>query len=400
MGSGHFLVAALDRIEARLSAWLSLHPVPAVTAELTRLRDTAFAALGDLGAGAEIETGSLLRRQVARHCVYGVDRNRVAVELARLSIWVHTFVPGLPLSLLDHNLICGDSLTGVGTLDEAVVALDPNADPNAPSLFRSQIMDWLARAEDALRRLARTSDATKKEIDEAREAHRDAQAAVIPARALFDLVTAHRAGSCPLPEKFKEVTFLRQHQTDGVTQAIQTLQPVHFPSAFPEVFVRENAGFNCLLGNPPWEKVKVERQVWWGQYLPGIRSLGVSAMNAEIDRLEKERSDLVAEFERAHANAERQKALIRASFPDIGAGDTDLYQAFSWRNWQLAHNKNGHIGIVLPRTALVGPGNRVWRQRVLESARFDATVLVNNGGWVFDDVPPAGGVPWRGGLWG
>ena len=52
--------------------------------------------LGDLGDGVEIETGSLLRRQIARHCVYGVDKNRVAVELARLAIWVHTFVPGLP----------------------------------------------------------------------------------------------------------------------------------------------------------------------------------------------------------------------------------------------------------------------------------------------------------------
>ena len=112
---GHFLVAALDRIEARLSAWLAQHPVPGVSAELDRLRDTALAALGDRGVGVEIESGSLLRRQVARHCIYGVDRNRVAVELARLSIWVHTFVPGLPLSLLDHNLICGNSLTGIGT---------------------------------------------------------------------------------------------------------------------------------------------------------------------------------------------------------------------------------------------------------------------------------------------
>ena len=93
------------------------HPPPrslAVTAELNRLRNTALEALGELAAGVEIESGSLLRRQVARHCVYGVDKNRVAVELARLAIWVHTFVPGLPLSFLDHNLVQGDSLTGVG----------------------------------------------------------------------------------------------------------------------------------------------------------------------------------------------------------------------------------------------------------------------------------------------
>ena len=273
MGSGHFLVAALDRIEARLSGWLALHPVPAVTAELNRLRDTALAALGDLEAGVEIETGSLLRRQIARHCVYGVDRNRVAVELARLSIWVHTFVPGLPLSLLDHNLICGDSLTGVGTLDEVVGTLDPNADPEAPSLFRGQILALLARAENALRRLARTSDATKKEIDEARDAHREAQAAVSPAQALFDLVTAHRAGICPLPEKFDEATFIAERQADGVGEATRMFQPVHFPAAFPEVFLRDNPGFDCLLGNPPWEQVVVATHQWWGRYLPGIREL-------------------------------------------------------------------------------------------------------------------------------
>ena len=132
MGSGHFLVAALDRIEARLSAWLALHPVPGVTDELVRLRNTALRSLGDLGVGVDIESSSLIRRQVARHCVYGVDRNRVAVELARLAIWVHTFVPGLPLSFLDHNLVCGDSLTGVGNLDEVIAEFDPESDPAMP----------------------------------------------------------------------------------------------------------------------------------------------------------------------------------------------------------------------------------------------------------------------------
>ena len=105
MGSAHFLVAAVDRIEARLSAWLALNPVPAVTAELNRLRAAALGALGELANGVEIESSSLLRRQVARHCIYGVDKNRVAVELSRLAIWVHTFVAGLPLSFLDHNLV-------------------------------------------------------------------------------------------------------------------------------------------------------------------------------------------------------------------------------------------------------------------------------------------------------
>ena len=387
MGSGHFLVAALDRIEARLSAWLALHPVPAVTAELNRLRDAAFEALGDLRAGVEIETGSLLRRQIARHCVYGVDRNRVAVELARLSIWVHTFVPGLPLSLLDHNLMCGDSLTGVGTLDEVVAALDPNADPEAPSLFRSQILALLARAENALRRLARTSDATKKEIDEARDAHREAQAAVRPAQALFDLVTAHRSGICPLPEKFDEGTFIAERRDDGVGETIRILQPVHFPAAFPEVFLRDNPGFDCLLGNPPWEQVVVATHQWWGRYLPGIRGLPIRQMNDEIERLRIERPDLESSFEEALDVAEEMRLVLRKAFPALGAGHTDLYKAFAWRNWHLVRPSGGVLGIVLPRGALQTKGSEEWRKTVLDEGTFSlVTVLLNSSGWVFDDV--------------
>ena len=364
MGSGHFLVAALDRIEARLSGWLALHPVPAVTAELSRLRDTALAALGDLEAGVEIETGSLLRRQIARHCVYGVDRNRVAVELARLSIWVHTFVPGLPLSLLDHNLICGDSLTGVGTLDEAVVALDPNADPVAPSLFRDQIEGLLGRAEGALRRLALTSDANKAEIDEAREAHAQARAAVAPAKALFDLISAQRAGACKLPQRFDEATLLKEAAAEQVRTAIRNLQPVHFPAAFPEVVLRENPGFDCLLGNPPWEKVVADREVWWGVHLPGVRSLPVSQRRARIDSLEASRPDLAAAFEADRQRADDLKRLLRATFPNLGSGQTDLYKAFSWANLELACD-GGRVGQVLPRSATSDAGMANWRNHIV-----------------------------------
>ena len=385
MGSGHFLVAALDRIEARLSAWLALHPVPAVTDELNRLRATALQALGDLRFGVDIESSSLLRRQVARHCVYGVDHNRVAVELARLAIWVHTFVPGLPLSFLDHNLVCGDSLTGVGNLDEVVAEFEPDADPATPTLFRIQLEDLLSRARSALLRLARTSDATKREIDEARAAHQDALGAVASARALFDVVAAHRAGTCRLPENYDEDTLIRLSRRGKVVNQIGKLDPVHFPAAFPEVFLRDRPGFDCILGNPPWEKAKVEKQQWWGRHRPGIRALSVGKMNAVIDRLRRSRPDLDDSYRRDIAEAKRMAALLRRTF-DLGAGDTDLYQAFGWRFWHLTA-ENGAIGVVLPRQALTAPGYQKWRKTVLTKGAFsDTTQLVNNKKWVFEDV--------------
>ena len=385
MGSGHFLVAALDRIEARLSSWLALHPLPAVTNELERLRQTALNSLGELGAGVDIETGSLLRRQVARHCVYGVDLNWVAVELARLSIWVHTFVPGLPLSFLDHNLVCGNSLTGVGTLDEVVAAFEPDSDPQVPSLFRNQLEELLGRAEKSLARLARTSDANKREIDEARAAHEEAQQAVAPARALFNVLTAHRAGACPLPENYKEDTFIKFSQRERVVDTTLNWNPIHFPSSFPEVFLGEQAGFNCLIGNPPWETVKVEKQKWWGLHKPGVRSLSVGKMNAVIEAMRKCRPDLETQYQSDIEETTELASLIRRTY-DLGPGDTDLYKAFAWRNWQLIRDQ-GTAGLVLPRTVLQAKGSGHWRKRVLKEGTFDlVTTLLNTRGWVFDDV--------------
>ena len=387
MGSGHFLVAALDRIEARLSGWLALNPVPAVTAELQRLRKTAVEALGDLAAGVEVETSSLLRRQVARHCIYGVDRNQVAVELARLAVWVHTFVPGLPLSFLDHNLVCGDSLTGVGNLDEAAAAFEPEAEPDAPSLYRSQLEELLAAAESALRRLARTSDATKREIDEARTAHQDAQRAVAGARALFDLITAQRAGACTLPEHFDESVFIREAAQPGVGGAVESLAPLHFPAAFPEVFLRERPGFDCLLGNPPWEKVMVELKVWWGRHIPGVRSWNEREMNDAIEEVRRSRPDLEALYNSDIDRNDQTRAVLMAGpYPGIGRSHPDLYKAFAWRNWHLARPETGHVGIVLPRTAFADHGMATWRQDMLQRASLHLTTLRNKGHWVFDDV--------------
>ena len=385
MGSGHFLVAALDRIEARLSAWLALNPVASVTNELNRLRDTALEALGEFGSASDIESGSLIRRQVARHCIYGVDRNRIAVELARLAIWVHTFVPGLPLSFLDHNLVCGDSLTGVGNLEEVISEFESGADPAAPSMFRNQLEDLLSRSKKHLLRLALTSDATKREVDQARAAHEKAQAAVAGATALFDVVAAHRADACRLPENYDEATIIGLSSHPRVVNQIARLDPVHFPSAFPEVFLRERPGFDCMLGNPPWEKAKVEKQQWWGRHLPGIRALSVGKMNAAINAVRASRPDLDAAYEQDIVDARVMAALIRRTF-SLGAGDTDLYQAFSWRFWQLISD-GGDIGVVLPRQALTAPGHQRWRRSILMSGRFsDTTQLVNNRKWVFEDV--------------
>ena len=378
MGSGHFLVAAVDRIEARLSAFLALHPVAPITAELQRLRLAAEKALGDLADGVEIEHASLLRRQVARRCVYGVDLNSIAVELARLALWIHTFVPGLPLSFLDHSLVEGNSLTGIATLDEAVDVLDPKAAHGTVSLYREQMVTFLERAENALRRMARITEATAAEVEKVRAAWEEAATAVEPARRLFDLTVAARLGEIEAPLDISEESVSGHAQLEEAEDLCDKLQTLHFPIAFPEVFLRERPGFDCILGNPPWEKLHVEEHGFWALRFPGLRSLPVAKLNSEIRRLRRKRPELVEEYENEVQAADLMRAvLLRGPYPELGSGHPDLYKAFAWRFWQLAR-EGGAIGVVLPRSALSSSGTSQWREAILDGGAFsDVTMLQN-----------------------
>ena len=318
-----------------------------------------------------------------------MDRNKIAVELARLGVWIHTFVPGLPLSFLDHNLVHGDSLTGVGALAEADTAISEKYP--STGLFSGRAAELLDKGKSALRRLERISDATISEIASAREAHHEALVAAADARALFDLISAGRAGVQSWPDEahLDRERLVEAAERTEVAEAMTELQPVHFPWAFPEVFLRERPGFDCLLGNPPWEKVKVEEHGFWALRFPGLKSMAQGKRDREIARLSSERPDLVAEHAQEREMAERLRSLLHnGPFPGMGTGDPDLYKAFCWRFWHLART-GGRIGIVLPRVALAAKGNEKWRKVVLDEGAFnDVTTLVNNAGWVFDDVHP------------
>lgn len=391
MGSGHFLVAAVDHIEVRLSSFLAEHPIAGVVNELGRLRASALENLGpDLAGSYEIEQASLLRRQVARRCIYGVDLNLIAVELARLGMWIHTFVPGLPLSFLDHNLAQGNSLTGIGTLDEAVDALVPIGATRAQKgALSERVSSYLARAEDDLRRLARTADATAQEIRDARAAHQAARRATEPVRKLFDLACGVRLGVVePFGNLAEEI--ISRHRSLSAAEALaRDLQVLHFPIAFPEVFLRDRPGFDVIIGNPPWEKVMAETGTFWSTRFPGLRSKPIGEMNREIARLQTRRPDLSAEFDLERKRADSMRTvLLRGPYPGMGSGHPDLYKAFAWRFWHLTRH-DGYMGVVLPRSAFASAGGAMWRNALLDGGSFEeVTFMVNTGHWAFDDMEP------------
>ena len=258
MGSGHFLVAAVDKIEALMRTFLTEHTVPGVIEELLRLAAVARDALGtDDVAKSEVDEVGLLRRQIARRCIYGLDINPMAVELARLALWIHTFVPGLPMSNLDHGLVSANSLTGIGTIEEALDALQPGRRPGEISLFDEILTDQLASAKTLLVDVANASEANKAEVEEGAKLLAQAREAADTARRIFDAAVAARIGWIDPGLILDDKSLQRVLKRPEVAEAAGQLQPAHMPYLFPEVFLRHQAGFDVILGNPPFRKLSV-----------------------------------------------------------------------------------------------------------------------------------------------
>ena len=383
MGSGHFLVAALDRIEARMQDFLTRKPLRDVSAELVRLEQKARASLGD--ASVEIERATLLRRQIARRCIYGVDVNEIAVELARVAVWIHTFVPGLPISTLDHNLVCADSLTGIGTLEEALDVLDPDRGERQMSIYSAPILEAMRSAVEPLAEQANALEADLSEVERGREQLREAKAKAEPARLLFDAAVAVRLELADVPGSRSVEDLAAIARRPKVAAELDRMKPAHMPALFPEVFTRDRPGFDVLIGNPPWEEARIEEQEFWALRFPGYQGLAPAPRAERLRELKEGRPDLVGEYSNLVKAAKSvRKLLLAGPYPGMGVSDPDLYKAFCWRFWQLSRG-DGASGVVLPRSALAEKGLSRWRNAVLDGGAFsDVTLLQNRRHWAFN----------------
>jgi hypothetical protein len=385
MGSGHFLVAAIDHLEAAFSKFLIENPIGPVNAELVSLRTAAINQLGHLSDSYQIDDTQILRRLIARRCVFGCDLNPVAVGLARLSIWIHTFVAGLPLGFLDHNLRIGNSLTGIGVISEVDDFLGEE------NFLVHQIADQLSEASRQLQRLATVNDAKITDIEAARQAVAEAQEALNPMRRLLDLIVLRRSQLIDIePMALAETSVVdARHSTEQVQELLATLRPIHFPIEFPEIFSGPNPGFNCILGNPPWEEIMVDEDSFWATKSPGFYSLEGKKRLDFMAGLASDNPLWLAEYEDRVAEMRLlRESLTAGPYPDLNRGNADLYKAFCWRFWhQLADQ--GVVGVVLPRSAVSARGSASWREQVLDTGDFiEVTQLLNNRRWIFEDVHP------------
>jgi hypothetical protein len=382
-GSAHFLVEVVDHLADRLIRFLARQPLPGVAAAVDELRAGA-------APGVALDDVALLRRLVLKHCVYGVDRSRMGAEIAKVSLWLASFVPGLSLAYRDRNVHIGNSLVGV--VDTSPLAADGGA------LFSQAIDQALYDGKEAAARVALGTDRTPGEYEASAEADRRAVSATAGLATLCDVWTA---GPFGVGEAKQQLLYaermiagdwprdlVEQHVADQI-EALRDLHGfLHWPVAFPGILGRDRPGFDVVVGNPPWNEITIERLAFYGLFRPGLRGLSSREREPAIADLVSKRPELEDRLTLLQNQAEVERRFFRASpdYPSM-SGDPDLYKFFCLRYGALLRSR-GRLGVVLPRSTFTTQGSQGFRTWLFEDTTCERIdLLENKARWAFDAEP-------------
>ena len=340
-GSGAFLVESCRQLSARLVEAWSMHGGPT---DLPADEDELLHA----------------RRLVAQRCIYGVDKNPMAIDLARLSLWLVTLARDHEFTFIDHALRHGDSL--VGLTRAQIEGFHWNAE--APSFQLGtetmEVQRHVARVSEMRQLIRELGDEAPEH--ELRELLDEAERELRNVRRVADLVlTAFFEGGKPKERESKRVMYasllLERDQAATASPAATKLPvaPLHWELEFPEVFERENPGFDAVVGNPPFAGKNTVAAAHAAGYPDWLKQLHAESHG---------NSDLVAHFFRRAFNLLREGGTLGLIATNtIGQGDTRS----TGLRWICKHG--GHI--YRARRRLKWPGEAAVVVSVIHAAKGD-----------------------------
>ncbi len=398
-GSGHFLLAAARRIAA----------------ELARIE-----------AGVDQPSEADYRhalRQVVRHCIYGVDLNPLAVELCRTALWLEAIEPGKPLGFLDAHVRVGNSLVGLLTpelLEEGI----PNDAYKALTGDDSQACSMLKRRNRVPRaqmQLFKTHDTNLgvcagsisampeenlEQVEEKRLAWQALQAgpACLDERLRADLFTAaffaSKSGNNAINVPTNvELALLEQGESipDAMRRQIVELAArhrfFHWFLAFPDVF--DAGGFDVVLGNPPWDRIKLQEIEFFSSRSPTIaRAPNAATRSRMILALQEggpiERA-LYRAFTIAKRTAEAASVFMHVNGPDggryplTGVGDVNTYALFAETMYQITA-QHGRAGFIVPTGIATDDSTKAFFSYVSGGGRLVSLMCYENEEFIFPSV--------------
>ena len=384
MGSGHFLVSLVDYLSDHVIAAMaevdSTGYVSPLTKRIDAIRQTILTNAQQREWTidvAQLDDRHIVRRMVLKRCVYGVDKNSMAVELAKVSLWLHTFTAGAPLSFLDHHLRCGDSLFGCWVSQGINKAMEEGS-----PLFLNEPIQLATGAAQAMQLIEELTDAEIEEAGRSAELFTDMQAGTQPLDAFLSLIHAFewldvrgkedkivlRAFFDSLfgnPVEIAAGTVEVRMDVPGAERFVELLTEareqiaqegfMNWQVAFPGVWqdwrsATPRGGFDAVIGNPPWDRVKLQQVEWFAARRPEI-ALAQRAADRKrmIGALQKSGDPLFVEFEQADERARSAARVARkwGDYPFLARGDINLYSLFVERAMALV-KEDGVVGLLTP----------------------------------------------------
>ena len=457
MGSGHFLVALVDELadrvlEAMAAATLLVgaqpwaahleesgrpwqSPLLARISHIRRSIKTTAHAHGWAVTDAQLDDRHIVRRMILKKTIFGVDKNPMAVELAKTALWLHTFTVGAPLSFLDHHLKTGDSLHG-----ERLAQVQQGLQHLGALLLQSEF-DRLALASAQIAQVADLTDVDIAEAALSRQLAQDAGAKMAPILSVLDFWRALRwlvpgwpvasaaqlqrllAGDAPRTQALRSAL---QHLLSpgvnlaqvlavgtagtkgaGVAEANALIAEAralarretffHWWTQFPTVFGdagkgASDAGFDAVIGNPPWDRIKLQEVEWFAE-----RDAAIAQQSRASDRkrlIVQEKAGNTPLWQSYQAACERAEANARVlgngrlgsgDFPLLGGGDVNLYSLFVERAQSLI-NPEGVVALVAPSGIAADKGAAPFFRSISSTGRLYALYDFENRKVFFPDV--------------
>lgn len=442
MGSGHFLVSLVDYLCERVLA--SMADVEAMVEfgdyksplgeRIENIRNRILGNAEERGwtmDDDQLDDRHIVKRMILKRCIYGVDKNPMAVELAKVSLWLHTFTVGAPLSFLDHHLICGDSLFGTWVGDGIEKAtsfggpllLNPSITRALRAASKMEIIEGLSDAEiaeahrsadvydevvemteplkallsfiHALDWLDVRKNKTEKLVVEAyfdgefgdpvAIATGETKLKAPAAKAKTDVMT----GQMSAHEKFEAF----QDIWDRAQQLIAEERFLHWQVSFPGIWSNWNTdeldgGFDAIIGNPPWDRMKMQEVEWFAERRPEIALQARAADRKRMVAALKESNDLLADlYDVARTRAETAVRIARASddYPLLSRGDLNIYSLFVERALQLIKPES-LMGLLVPSGIASDKTASTFFKGVATEGRLKALYDFENRGIFFPDV--------------
>ncbi|GIU71461.1 MAG: restriction endonuclease [Candidatus Nitrosocaldaceae archaeon] len=373
MGSGHFLVEAVNQLSSWMMSLLEKYPDAPLLEDIEKQRINAIDENAKRGISIDQEMltfNVILKRMIMKQCIFGVDINPLAVELAKLSLWLDSFAIGMPLTYLDHHIKCGDSLIGSWLSD---------LEKNAQNDLMDKWLDDVSSKSTMLKSVTMPLDVTIDEVSKSKSIHREYEEHNKPKRFVLDLLTAsvmdeEIAKKRPKNLKLVEEMVIDDRFRDAEWHDIflkamlmaEKYRFFHWELEFTDAFTDARRGFDLIVMNPPWDAVKPEDDDFFSMYYHGFRRIKNKQDKLKIKKQLLQDSAIKKAYDEYYHSIEYRNKFYKESkqYEKRGKGDTDLWKLFLEQAMNLLTDQ-GILSIIIPSGIVNNEGAKELRRELL-----------------------------------